>query len=173
MTSDVLSWSPISGGSDPLDDLSSHQLDLLRYIFDRDILAISAQWSGAHKIRMRVRLVGGVIAQCTAAHGDLSQESITLQCGSALYQMRLGSERVQPMGNALRYMLDLSDALKRRIGRQQSSLRRSYERQLFTFLHYVRTGECPKPGIGDGIACLRAVEAARKSGSGDGQEVVI
>lgn len=173
MTSNIQAWSSISGVSDPLDDLGSHQLDLLRYIFDREIVAISARWIDTHAIRMRVRLEDGVVAECIAAHSNVTQESITIQGERQHYRVRLGSERIQPATGLIRSVLDLSDTFSRRLRGRRSSLRSSLERQLVIFFNYIRTGATPHPGIADGIAVIRAVEAARQSAASDGMEVFI
>jgi predicted dehydrogenase len=173
MTSNIQAWSSISGVSDPLDDLGSHQLDLLRYIFNRELLAVSARWTDMHVIQMRVRLEDGVVAECLAAQGDVTEESITIQCERQQYRVRLGSERIQPSTGLIRSVLDLSDTLRRRLRGRRSSLRSSFERQLVSFFEYVRTGATPHPGIADGIAVIRAVEAARQSAANGGLEVVI
>jgi predicted dehydrogenase len=173
MTSDVEAWSPICSVSDPLDDVGSHQLDLLRYIFEREIWAISARRADTNALQIQVKLAGGVIAECLAALCNASHESITIRCQCNLYHIHLGSERIQPVGNVLRSILDFTDALKRRVGGRQSSMRRSYERQLIRFFHYVRIGVTPHPGIADGVAVLRAVEAARESISSNGREVLV
>lgn len=173
MMSNIQAWSPISGVSDPLGDLGSHQLDLLRYIFNREILAVSARWTDMHVIQMRVRLEDGVVANCLAAHSDVTQESITIQCECQQYRVGLGSERIQPATGLIRSVLDFSDMLRRRLRGRRSSLRSSFERQLISFLNYVHTGATPHPGIADGIAVIRAVEAARQSAANSGMEVFI
>jgi predicted dehydrogenase len=173
MTSNIQAWSAISGVSDPLDDLGSHQLDLLRYIFDCEIVAISARWIDTHTIRMRVRLGGSIAAECIAAHSNVTQESITIQRERQQYRVRLGSERIQPATGLIRSMLDRSDTFRRRLRGRRSSLRSSFERQLVIFFNYVRTGATPQPGIADGIAVIRAIEAARQSAANGGMEVSI
>jgi len=173
MITNVQAWSPISGVSDVLDDLGSHQLDLLRYIFDREILAISARCTDTHAIRMRVRLAGGGIADCMAAHSNVFQESITVQRERQQYRIHTGSERIQPVAGRIRFLLDLSDTLRRRLRSQQTSFNNSYKRQLISFLSYVRTGMTPQPSIADGIVAIRAVEAARRSVASGGMEVLI
>ncbi|MGA2767363.1 MAG: hypothetical protein ABSF24_03495 [Candidatus Bathyarchaeia archaeon] len=52
MITDIQAWSPIHGAVDPLDDLGSHQLDLLSFIYNREIVAISAVWIDAQAIQM-------------------------------------------------------------------------------------------------------------------------
>lgn len=174
MITDMLSWSPISGVSDdPLGDLGSHQFDILRYIFDREILAISAQWTETHAIRMRVRLEGDLVADCLVAYGNIYQESIAIQCARQKYRIYIDSERIQPAAGPIRSVLDLADTARRHVLGQQSLLHRSYERQLLCFFNSVRTGAIPQPGIADGVAAIRVVKAARWSASNDGKEALI
>lgn len=174
MTTNVQAWSPICGVSDPLDDLGSHQLDLLRYVFDREILAISAGWIDKHTIKMKVRLSGGiVVADCIAAHTNRHQEYIFIKCEHGKYQIQKGSERIKPAAGLIRQVLDSSDVLRRRLLGKRSLLSGSYEKQLISFFNYVRTGEVMQPSIADGIAVIKAVEATRKSASKGGKEVSI
>lgn len=173
ITSNIQAWSPICEISDPLDDLGSHQLDLLRYIFDREILAISARWTDKRAIEMEVRLAGGLVVVCLAAQNNLTREYIAINCEGRQYLIRLGSERIQPVVGLIRSVLDLSDTLRRGLLGRRSSLRDSYERQLIAFFNYVRTGTIPSPGIDDGIAVIRAVEAARQSAAYNGKEITI
>ena len=67
----------------------------------------------------------------------------------------MGSERIRPAAGLVRAVLDLSDAFRRRLRGQRSSLRSSYEHQLIRFLDNVRTGTVPRPGIDDGVAVIR------------------
>lgn len=175
LKTDAQTWSPISGMSDPLDDLGPHQLDLLRYIFDCEISSISARWINVYAIRMKVRLEDGIVAECLADTRSVSMESITIQCESQNYMARtyLGSKRIQPARGGVRFSLDFCDALGRRLTGRQSSLRRSYELQLMSFFDCVNTGTTPRPDAVDGIAAIRAVEAARKSAADGGKEVLI
>jgi predicted dehydrogenase len=156
-----------------LDDLGPHQLDLLRYIFAREIIAINARWVDRQTVQMRVSLANGIVAECLAAHSNVSQESITIQCERQQYRMRVGSERIQPATGRLRSVLDLSDALSRRLRGRQTSMHSSFEQQLISFFNYIRTGVIPQPGIADGVAVIRATEAARQSAANAGMEVLL
>jgi len=171
MTSDVGAWSPVSGVRDPLDDLGTHQLDLLRYLFDREIVAVAARRTAPLEIRMTVRLEGGVSATCLAGQSNRSQEHVAVTCGGTRYRIRTGSERVAPDGGVVRRALDLSDSVRRRLTRGRSGMRRSFERQLRGFVECVRSGAAPRASVADGIAALRAVEAARASAAAGGAEV--
>lgn len=165
MTADMRAWDPVSERSDPLDDLGSHQVDLLRFLFDREVDTISARWTDLKTIHMRVVLSGGITGDCVAAHTGVPQESITVRCNGRVYCVRRGSERITPAPGPVRAVLDAVGTLSRRLWGRRSSLRRSYERQLSYFLHCVRTGAAPQPGLADGIAAIRALEAARRSAS--------
>lgn len=173
ITSNVQAWSPISGISDVLDDLGPHQFDTLRYIFDREISAIGARWNDTHDIQMRVKLGNGIVAECQAAYSNRSGESIHIRCNGDEYRMRVGSERIQPAGGRIRFLLDLSDAVWRRLYGKKTSMDGSFEQQLARFCNYVRTATTPEPGIAAGIAVTRAIQAARQSAANDGMEVLL
>jgi predicted dehydrogenase len=173
LTSNIQEWSPISGASDPLDDLGSHQLDLLRYIFGGEISAVSARWSDPRTVQMRVKIGREIVAECLAGYSDGSQESIQVNCAGQQYRAQLGSERIWPAGGLLRTGFDLGAAVNRRLLGRRSTLRSSYRQQLSCFFDYVRTGTAPQPDLAAGIAVLQAVEAARQSATLNGQEVII
>jgi predicted dehydrogenase len=164
-------WGAVSDGSDALDDQGSHHLDLIRYLFDREVIAVSAQWTDPQSISMRVKLAGGVVAECVAAHNDRPGESIAVDCGGRLYRIRRGSERVQPSGGRWRAALDAMDTWRRRLQGRRSSLRRSYEEQLRQFARGIRSGAALEPGFADGLAVLRIAQAARRSAARGGAEV--
>jgi len=171
MSADRRIWAPISEQSDPLDDLGSHQLDLLRFLFGRELESIRARWIEPHTIRMRMALAGDLTAECVAAHAERSEESITVHCDARMYYIRRGSERIAPPVGRWRSALDAAGTLGRRLRRQPSSLRRSYEHQLRYFLNCVRAKAVPQPTITDGLAVARAMQAARWSAAHDEQEV--
>jgi hypothetical protein len=124
-------------------------------------------------MQMRVKLSGGLFVDCLVAQSNITQESINIQHGCQKYNIRLGSERIYPAAGPIRLALDLSDTFRRRISGRVSSFRSSYDRQLISFFNCISNGIVPNPGIGDGIAAIRAVEAARRSASNDGMEVLI
>lgn len=173
LITNLKSWSSISGPSDAVDDLGSHQLDLLRYVLDREILAVSAHWTGKDAIRMRVRLSGGGTADCLAAHSDTFQESMTVELVSGQYQIRTSSDRVQPASGRARSFLDSLDGIRRRLFMKRLSFDDSYRRELARFFDCVRSGTTPQPNVQDGIAAIRSAEAARRSAGSGGEEVLI
>jgi myo-inositol 2-dehydrogenase/D-chiro-inositol 1-dehydrogenase len=173
MRADRSIWLPISEQSDPLDDLGCHQLDLLRYLFGREVESVRAKWTGPATIRMRVALSGGIDADCEAAHVARSEESIEVRCDGLAYRIRRGSERLTPPEGPVRAALDSADTLLRRLRRQPSSLRRSYEHQLRYFVRSVSGRTAPQPSLADGLAVARAVDAARRSAANSEQEIRI
>jgi predicted dehydrogenase len=70
-------------------------------------------------------------------------------------------------------VLEWSDAVSRKLLRRRLSLYYSYERQLLQFFRHVRKSSRPSPGITDGLAAVRAVEAARQSLALAGKEVSV
>jgi predicted dehydrogenase len=171
IASNIDAWAPISGMIDVLDDLGPHQFDTLRYVFDREISAISARWIDAQAIDMRVKLGQGVVAECQAAYGLRSHESIHLRFPGGDYRMHADSERIAPAAGQIRCLLDFSDAIQRRLLGRKTSIHRSFEQQLASFCHYARTTGSPEPGIAAGLAVTRAIEAARTSAANGGVEV--
>jgi predicted dehydrogenase len=166
-------WSPVSVRSDALEDLAPHLLDLLRYLFQQEISAVRAVPGGEDGVELSIRLAGGQRAKCFVAHGEVTMESITVRCQDVRYRVRMGSERFEPADGFLRSGLDFADAMSRKLRRRRSSLYHSYERQLLQFFRCVREGSRPSPDISDGVAALRAVEAARQSLANAGEEVAV
>jgi predicted dehydrogenase len=166
-------WSSVSTCSDALEDLAPHLLDLLRYLFQQEISAVRAVPAGERGVELSVVLAGGQRAKCLVAHGEVTAESILVRCNDVHYRVRMGSERFEPADGFLRSGLDFADAVSRRLRQRRSSLYYSYERQLLQFLRYLREGSRLSPDIRDGLAVLRAVEAARQSLARAGTEVPV
>lgn len=164
MSSDASAWGALSGVPDPLDDLGSHQLDLLRFVFGREIERVTLESADAHRTEFHVELSGGIRARCTAAQADMSQERIEVVAGGRRFVVRLGSERAWPAGGVRRRGLDVLDGVHRRVVRQKSSHKRSYSLQLQAFAALVRCGD---PGrlatLADGAAVVRVIDQARRS----------
>lgn len=174
MTTNKQAWSSISDVDDLLNDLCSHQLDLLRYIYGHEISTISAHRTNGQKIQMTVKLSDGNTACCEATYSKHAhEESVTVDYGHKRYRIYAGSDRAQPASGIIRRLLDRSDAVIRNLHHNQSSFEDSYRLQLISFVNCVLTGSTPQPGIADGIAAIQAVEAARKSAAANGMEVAI
>lgn len=163
IASDVNGWSPLSAASDPLEDLGTHQLDLLRYLFDCEIESVRATQLSPTAFELTVRLEDGTVALCRAAYRERSEEAVLVSVGPEQSSARVGSERIRPAEGGLRQILDLADTIRRRALRGRGGLTRSYDQQLESFIASVREGKAPSPGLTDGLAVMRAVEAARVS----------
>jgi predicted dehydrogenase len=163
ISSDVNGWSPLTARSDALDDLGSHQLDLLRFICRRDIESVRATQPSPAEFHLSVRLVDGRTASCRAAYRERSAEAIEVVWKGTRMSARVGSERISPGSGPVRRALDLSDTARRRIRRQKGGLTRSYKKQLTAFADCVRGGTPASPSLEDGLEVLRAIGAARAS----------
>ena len=173
MTSDAVTWSPITGVIDPLEDLGSHQLDLLRFVFNREILTIAAERPNKLTCDLHVTMSGGITAHCTCQQTDRAREDMTIDCGGRHYKLNIGSERIAPAAGPLRQALDLADGVKRKLTRSRSSFKASYTRQLEAFVAQVRGGEASDAlaTFDDGVAVIQAVDAARGAADRRNQEI--
>jgi predicted dehydrogenase len=172
-TSDVSGWGPLSAQSDPLDDLGTHQLDLLRFLLGCEIQSVRATRPTPEEFHLSVRLEDGSSATCIAAYTARSQEVIQVSAGPERSCLRAGSERIRPPSGRIRRMLDITDTVHRRMLRRPGGLSRSYAAQLASFAACVRGRTPVSPGLRDGLAALRAIAAARASLASGGGEVTI
>ena len=172
-TSDVSGWSPLSARSDALDDLATHQLDLLRFLFGCEIETVRAAQPAPAEFQLHVRLVDGTTATCVAAYRGHSTEVIQVSAGSKQSCIRAGSERVWPAAGSVRRVLDIGDTIHRRMLRRRGSLSRSYSEQLISFVACVRGRTPASPCVSDGLAAIRAIAAARASLVSGGENITI
>lgn len=175
MISNMQAWAPVSCAADPLDDLSSHQLDLAHYIFDRPIVAVCARRPDQTSVSIQLRLGDNAVVDCFAKHGTPSQEAILVEYEGRQFRIDqdLGSERLYPANGPVRKILDYIDSIKRRCTGESSSLRKSYEQQLRSFFDHIHTGTLPQSDLASGISIIRAVEAAKQSAALQGKEILI
>jgi myo-inositol 2-dehydrogenase/D-chiro-inositol 1-dehydrogenase len=174
IASDVSGWSALSAAtSDPLDDLGTHQLDLLRFLFGCEIEAVRATQPGPQEFHLTVRLADGTTATCIAAYRNRSREMIQVSIGPERSCVQVGSERIWPASGGIRRVLDIGDTVYRRVQRRRGGLSRSYAAQLVSFVACVRNRTPASPGLHDGVAVLRAIVAARASLVSGGADVPI
>lgn len=164
-------WVAIDGMADLLDDLGTHQFDLLRFLFGAEIETVSAVRVAPHEIRMAARLADGTVARCRLAHAGGSQESVRVTAGGQRYRVHAQSSHLTPAEGPARLGLDLSARVWWRATGARNPLLRSFEHELRAFLAAVRGGTEPRPGAADGVAAARAVAAARESLAQGGLEV--
>ena len=174
--SDLAAWGAIATPADPLDDLAVHHLHLLPYLLDQDIASVGAHRLGPQEIELLLTFRGGSRARCIAGFGARSEERIDVDAGSRRYTIEAGSERIRPARGVLRTVIDVTDAVRRRLAGERGSLKRSYERQLRAFLGCIEAGRAAlpaSPGTTDGIAAMLAIEAARTSLARNGAEIPV
>jgi len=164
-------WNPVMVESELLEDLCTHQIDTVRFLFARPIESIEARWQGPQQIEMGIDLEGGVRAVCRAAYGATYEEEIKLQLKGRRFRVLGESDRIHPADAARRRVLDYLDAGRRRILRRRPSLQLSYQLQLEHFLQGLLSNRAACPGIDEGLLAARAVEAARASARDGGTRV--
>jgi predicted dehydrogenase len=156
-------WGALAGTPDLLDDLATHQLDVLRFVLDQELESVAASRMGRSDIVMKVVLADGSVASCRVAHDGQPEESIQVESGSLRVQIHAKSDRMTPADGALRSVLDLGSRAWRRCTGRRSSLLRSFELELCEFIATVRDRREARPGVSDAIAVARGVAAARQS----------
>lgn len=170
---DASGWGALTGTVDPIDDLASHYLDLLRFVFGEEFQTVSAHWPQKNTVKLRLTMTGNVQATLEHAHTDHTTEYMTVEAGGRRYAVRMGSSRITPADGPVRKAADLADKVCRKLTGGGWTLGESYARQFERFFRCVRDGVAPEPGVADGIAVIRATEAARASAARDGAEVSV
>jgi hypothetical protein len=115
-------WDPIETIREPLEDLGSHQLDLLAFLFSSPIETISARWDEAGGraagVTMQIQLACGATAECRAGRVGSTAEWVRVEdglAGDSRYFIHTGSERFRPAGGPVRFLMDVGDALGSRL----------------------------------------------------------
>jgi predicted dehydrogenase len=163
MTSNVQAWQPICGSGDLLEDLASHQFDLLMHLFEQRISWIRAAEDGFGGLQIGLEMGGSVRANCRISYATPSREEIEMSANGRSFRLTSRSERIEPSNGGIRESLDLLDRFLRAARRKKSSLKASYRVQLLRFAEAIRSRQKPEAGLEQGAAVVRAVEAARQS----------
>lgn len=170
-TGDYSKWDPVSFRSDALNDLGPHVLDLIRSLFNKEIISIQADSFTKNNIDMKVKIAGEIIIGCHIAHSDRTVKRIKVIGGKKNYYLELGSERLNPEFGTTRKLLDIKDRFKRKLLRRTSPIKKSYQLQLAGFFNFVKTNKPAVPGIEDGIAAIKAIATVQESIKRNGKEV--
>lgn len=169
--SDPQAWAPISEASGPLDDLASHQFDLIRYVFRTEITSVACRLLGRCDLEYVARLENGVTAKGRVAFRPGKRTEEWIMFGN--YRLDLRSDRMAPASGVVRLGLDVFDAAVRQIRRHRLTILESYERQLADFASCIRERRDPRATLADGIAAVRCVDAASRSAAQQGAEVIL
>jgi len=166
-------WGAVAGTPDLIDDLASHQVDLLRFLFNQEIGLLSATRPSRGEVRMEIQMAAGATAACRIADEGQSEESISVSAGSRMWWAHSRSDRISPGTGALRTMLDGAGVVWRKLAGRRNAMRRSFEDELRAFIRAVRQRLPVSPDAADGVAAARAVAAIRESLATGGQAVAL
>lgn len=163
---DFLGDDSLGGGV--MDDVASHQVDLLCWLFGGGpdaVRATNGTPTGALRAELRF---GELTAACTAAHGPYAERlTVGLADGRLLEATgsRMGATAAAfPTWRRQRALLLDRVALARaRLGHGPSVTRESFARQLEDFAGAVRGGAAVGASADDGLRVLRVLEACRES----------
>jgi predicted dehydrogenase len=174
-----------SKGGGVLDDLASHQLNLLPWLLDTEIAAVRAECAAAsgpdcRRVTLEVRLRNGMAAYCEAAHGDEYSEVVEVSLKDRRIVARPGHqlETRWQRGDTLRALFN-PDSMKRAISRWLVEIpdvfRESFHRQLEAFAAATRADGALPAGSDAlcGMSTLRAVLACRESLRNGGTRVAL
>jgi myo-inositol 2-dehydrogenase / D-chiro-inositol 1-dehydrogenase len=167
--SDPQAWASISETSGPLDDLASHQFDLIRYVLRTEVASVACRLLGRCDLEYSARLENGITAKGRVAFrpGKLAEEWIAF----GNYRLDLRSDRLAPASGVVRLGLDFFDAAIRLARRRRLTILESYGHQLADFASCISERRDPRATLADGIAAVRCVDAASRSAARRGTEV--
>lgn len=170
-TSNYSKWNPVSFVSDPLDDLGSHVFDLARFVFDKEIISVSAKSLDIKNLELNIKVSESTVIHCYIGHSVKTIRSLKIKSEYDNFYITLKSARILPRSGNLRTLLDFNDRIIRKLLRITSPIKKTYEIQLKNFFDYARSDKQASPGIKDGVSAILAVQAVRKSMNNSGKEI--
>ncbi len=171
-------------GGGLLDDLASHQLDLLPWLLARPVEAVSARYQrrdpAAVVVEIRLRLAGGLEALCLAGHGRETGESIEIDLGDRILIAAAGglADLPRPLARAGAAWLSarglLEAAARRMMGRPGVTVEtiQRQHREWAAGLRGRQTDGVAADGVG-GARCVELTAACRHSLAGGGAWVPV
>jgi UDP-N-acetylglucosamine 3-dehydrogenase len=176
---DIRHWQPVTShlgrddsGSGVLDDVVSHQADLLAWLVGQPAVeVIDAQHrsvaEGASSLVYRLRLASGLVATCTAGHGASYAERIEAVIGnrrlvadpSGLWSTRLPAQLLSPVSEGRTFLQMALDKALRRRGPALQSFSQLWQDFAWALTHGSRqqTGAT----VHQGLYAVELVEACR------------
>jgi predicted dehydrogenase len=164
-------------GGGVLDDVLSHQVDLLCWLLGNgpDAVRATAGASGALRVELRF---GELTAVCTAAHGPYAERLIVELADGRLLEasgsrMDTTGRRFPAWRRQRALLLDRVALVRGRLGRRPGVTHVSFSRQLEDFARAVQGRSTIGATVQDGVRGLRVLEACRESvdRSGEWREV--
>ena len=166
-------WNPVSFKTNALNDLGPHVFDLVRYIFDKQVISSSTFLSDKNKFKVKIKLEKDILVDCVIMHSNKNEKSINIKTETGNFFIKLGSTRIQPEDSLKRNIYDFTDNLKNKLLRKTSPIKESFEIQLRTFFNLARGNKNIVPGIEDGIFGILASKAAVKSLNENGRQIYL
>lgn len=182
LRTDIQNWQAISSylgdelrGGDVLDDIASHQLDLIPWLLARPVREVSASTASRETpatsadVVIDLRFADGLVARCHASHRGPPAERLELRLRrGGLLVTRGGITATGPLPPAIARRVadfkDVSAAVARRLRRQPSGAVQSVRRQLAEWSNALPSGRSTLAADGAaGARCVALVEACRES----------
>jgi len=110
-TSEYSKWNPVSFTSDPLDDLGPHVFDLIRYLFNREIISISANPSEAKGFKLKIKIAKDLYIHCCLAHCNQTIRTINISGKAGKFSVTFKSIRTYPESGLIRNFLDICTSI--------------------------------------------------------------
>lgn len=163
-----------------LDDLASHQLDLIPWLLQRSVEAVCARYlrrePGGTEVEIGLRFAGGLEACCRAGHGTRQLERIVVDVGDRLLVAETGgmlvtSRLLAPLAGRRLAAKSRVDAVRRRLAGIPKATVDTIRRQHADWAAGVRGTPLPIGAAADGAAgarCVALTDAARHSLAGGG-----
>jgi predicted dehydrogenase len=156
-----------SRGGAPIEDVLSHQVDLLGWLLGAGPDAVRAELDGAGAVQADLRF-GRLTARCRASHGTYAERlEVVLSDGRVLEATgsRLSSSRPSrsPWRRRRGLVLDRLALVRDKLLRRPNVSRTSFELQLRDFSAAVRGAPAAGAGAEDGLRVLNVLEACRRS----------
>jgi len=183
-------WDALSGshnlqerGGDLLDDIASHQLDLIPWLVGRPVEAVRARFerrdAEAVVVGIDLRFAGGLEGHCRAGHGPDSAERLEVRLADRTFIATQGAMTAKtwtPTALVDRYLQGRTAAgsVVRRLSGAPGYTMETFDRQLAAWAAALR-GAAP-PAAADGRAgarCVELVEACRGSLAVGGEWVAV
>lgn len=166
-----------AAGGGALLELASHHIDLMRFIFDTEVAAVSAsRWSNRGEdeaAMLQMRLENGIHAQTLVSYGTREEDSFEIYCSEGKLAVNrydsLIVDRSPPYATGgLTYSLNRFKRELSALGygmekRRAAGNEPSYAQSLGQFLTESRDSVHGNPNLDDGLRALVAVDAARRS----------
>jgi predicted dehydrogenase len=183
-------WGALSGfhdlqerGDNLLDDIASHQLDLIPWIVDRPVEEVRARYerrdTDALVVGIDLRFAGGLEGRCRAGHGSDSAERLEVRLADRIIVATHGAmaaTRWVPLPLMDRYCAARTamGSVLRRLRGAQGYTMESFDRQLAAWADALRGGGAGAAADGAaGARCVELVEACRRSLSVGGDWVAV